>query len=497
MRKLSVTEGPSFLDAQTPGPIGLGQDTDQASRIFRWIRYRAIGQLVGALDYALIVTAIIVAGIVYHAIVLRGNVPNLMPYVSAGNIVAVLFVLGAASYGTYRPTTIASAGRQIRSILIFWSLAYLSLALFLFLAKSGSDFSRGTIIIFGALGFFLLLASHLWISTTLKVALAQGTLAGDRAVVIADGQSMTDLSQASLLQKAGAREIRRYLLPPLTEAHYGEGIRVINEAIQFTRLNNVDCILLALQWSDQRRRKMICECMQAVPISVLLLPDQNVESILSRARQFGRDFTIEIQRPPLSAGELALKRALDMLLSSLLFVGLAPLLVAVSFLIKMESPGPLIFCQRRKGFNGREFTIFKFRTMKVLEDGSVIQQARRNDPRVTRVGRVLRATSIDELPQLINVLRGQMSLVGPRPHAVAHDDGYSKIIANYAFRQHVKPGLTGWAQVHGFRGETSRLELMERRVDHDFWYIKNWSFWLDLRIVVLSCFELLRGRNAH
>jgi undecaprenyl-phosphate galactose phosphotransferase/putative colanic acid biosynthesis UDP-glucose lipid carrier transferase len=166
-------------------------------------------------------------------------------------------------------------------------------------------------------------------------------------------------------------------------------------------------------------------------------------------------------------------------------------------LIKLESPGPVIFSQRRRGFNGREFTLFKFRTMQVLEDGRVIPQARRNDPRVTRFGRILRATSIDELPQLINILRGDMSLVGPRPHAVAHDDGYIASIANYAFRQHVKPGLTGWAQVNGFRGETPRLELMERRVDCDLWYIKNWSFWLDLRIIVLTCFEVLRGRNAY
>ena len=180
-----------------------------------------------------------------------------------------------------------------------------------------------------------------------------------------------------------------------------------------------------------------------------------------------------------------------------MIVALAPLFFVVGVLIKLESPGPVIFSQQRKGFNGREFTIFKFRSMSVLEDGHVITQARRNDPRLTRVGRILRATSIDELPQLLNVLRGHMSLVGPRPHAVAHDDGYSKVIAKYAFRQHVKPGLTGWAQVNGFRGETARLEQMERRVDCDLWYIKNWSFWLDLKILALTLFELVRGRNAY
>jgi undecaprenyl-phosphate galactose phosphotransferase/putative colanic acid biosynthesis UDP-glucose lipid carrier transferase len=185
------------------------------------------------------------------------------------------------------------------------------------------------------------------------------------------------------------------------------------------------------------------------------------------------------------------------ILASSLLVALGPLLAAVGILIRLESPGPLIFRQRRKGFNGREFTIFKFRTMNVLEDGSVIAQARRNDTRVTRVGRILRATSIDELPQLVNVLLGHMSIVGPRPHAVAHDDGYTKLISKYAFRQHVKPGLTGWAQVNGYRGETVHLEMMERRVDCDLWYIKNWSFWFDLRILVLTGFELLRRRNAY
>jgi exopolysaccharide biosynthesis polyprenyl glycosylphosphotransferase len=242
---------------------------------------------------------------------------------------------------------------------------------------------------------------------------------------------------------------------------------------------------------------LICERLQVLPIPVLLLPDQHVESIFSQGQKLGREFTIEIQRPPLSLAELALKRVLDVILAGGLLVVLAPLLAAVGILTKLESPGPLIFRQRRKGFNGREFTIFKFRTMKVLEDGSVIHQARRHDTRVTRIGRTLRATSIDELPQLVNVLQGHMSLVGPRPHAIANDDGYTKLIANYAFRQHVKPGLTGWAQINGFRGETAQLELMKQRVDCDLWYIKNWSFWLDLRILVLTCFELLRRRNAY
>jgi undecaprenyl-phosphate galactose phosphotransferase/putative colanic acid biosynthesis UDP-glucose lipid carrier transferase len=499
-KEFPVAGGIPFLGPQTPGTPGQIEgalNEAQVSRFFGWIHYKAIGQLTGTLDYVLIVCASIAAGIGYHSIILRGNVPDLVPYIGAGNIVAALFILGAASRGSYSPSKIVSARLQVRSIIFFWPLAFLSLALFLFLAKSGADFSRGTIIIFGILGFFLLLVSHIWISATLKGAMERATLAGDRAITIGDSEAVRDLSPTSILQKAGAREIRRYLLPSLTGSDASTGLRLIDEAIQFVRSNSVDCVLLALQWNDERLRNLICDRLQVLPIRVLLLPDQHVQSIFSRTRQLGREFTIEIQRPPITSGELALKRALDVILASGVLVALAPLLAAVAILIRLETPGPLIFRQRRKGFNGREFTIFKFRTMDVLEDGRVVPQAHRNDPRVTRVGRILRATSIDELPQLVNVLRGHMSLVGPRPHAAVHDDAYTKLIAKYAFRQHVKPGLTGWAQVNGFRGETPRLELMEQRVDCDLWYIKNWSFWLDLRILVLTGFELVRSRNAY
>ena len=463
-KEFPVAGGTPFLGLQTPGQLDLRQagqldlrqDRYRTSQFFGWIHYRAIGHLTGTLDYVLIVTASIVAGVGYHLVILQGDVPNLMPYAGAGNIVAALFVLGTTSQGNYSPSAIISARRQVRSVILFWSLAFLSLALFLFFAKSGPYFSRGTITSFGLIGLVLLLGFHLWISASLKNALAWGTIAGDRAITIGDRDSVMAFSQASILQKAGAREIRRYLLPPVNGSGYADDLRVIEEAIQFTQSTSVDCVLLALQWNDERRRNLICERLQILPMPVLLLPDQHVLSIFSKAR-LAREFTVVLQRPPLSPAELALKRALDFVLASALLIALAPLFFIVGMLIKLESPGAVIFSQRRKGFNGREFKIFKFRTMNVFEDGPVIRQARQNDPRVTRVGRILRATSVDELPQLLNVVLGHMSLVGPRPHAVAHDDDYSKVIAKYAFRQHVKPGLTGWAQINGFRGSTPRL----------------------------------------
>ena len=464
---------------------------------FGWVHYKTIGRLTGLLDYALIVVTSAVAGLGYHSVILHGDIPNLMPYLAAGNLVAALFVFGATSQGIYSPRAIVSVRLQVRSVIFFWSLAFLSLALLLFLAKSGAALSRGTIIIFGVAGLALLLGTHIWISVSLKSALAWGAIASDRAVILGDRDAVLSLSPAGLLQQAGAREIKRYVLPPFNGSDYVDGLRVIDEAIHFARSNSIDCVLLALPWSDVPRRNWICERLRTIPIRVSLLPDQHVDSVFSSSRQLSREFTVELQRPPLSSGELAAKRVFDLLLASALLLVLAPFFFLVGVLIKLDTPGAVLFSQRRRGFNGHEFSIFKFRTMNVAEDGQIVTQARRNDPRVTRIGRILRATSIDELPQLLNVLYGQMSLVGPRPHAVAHDDGYTKMIARYAQRQHVKPGLTGWAQVNGYRGETAQIELMERRVECDLWYIKNWSFWLDLRILVRTCFELARGGNAY
>jgi lipopolysaccharide/colanic/teichoic acid biosynthesis glycosyltransferase len=165
--------------------------------------------------------------------------------------------------------------------------------------------------------------------------------------------------------------------------------------------------------------------------------------------------------------------------------------------IKLESRGPVLFRQQRSGFNAKHFSIFKFRTMSVMEDGDSITQATRQDPRISKFGGVLRATSIDELPQLFNVLLGNMSLVGPRPHAVAHDNHYGRLLSDYAFRHHVKPGITGWAQIHGCRGGTAQVGLMKSRLDFDLWYINNWSVGLDLVILVRTFLEVLRPRNAY
>jgi undecaprenyl-phosphate galactose phosphotransferase/putative colanic acid biosynthesis UDP-glucose lipid carrier transferase len=319
--------------------------------------------------------------------------------------------------------------------------------------------------------------------------------------VIGIADELAQVSTGDLLEKYGTREIGRFALSaalnsekPLSESDY----EVIDRAIEFAQVNRAEKVLLALPWSDAQRHALVCEQLRALPLQILLLPDQIASALLSRpTRQAGSRFALEFSRAPLSTTELAMKRTLDIVGASLAIVLLFPLLLLVCVAIKLDSRGPILFRQKRMGFNGRMFTIFKFRSMRVLENGPAIRQATRNDDRVTRVGRMLRASSIDELPQLINVLRGDMSLVGPRPHALAHDTEYGDSIADYAFRHHVKPGITGWAQVNGLRGETARVELMIKRVEYDLWYIRNWSIWLDLWTLARTCLEVLRRQNAY
>jgi exopolysaccharide biosynthesis polyprenyl glycosylphosphotransferase len=205
----------------------------------------------------------------------------------------------------------------------------------------------------------------------------------------------------------------------------------------------------------------------------------------------------EFQRAPLSVVERSMKRALDLTAAIIGLILLSPIFVLTAIIIRLDTPGPVLFRQSRRGFGGKTFMILKFRSMTVADNGPVVAQATKNDARVTRVGRVIRRTSLDELPQLWNVIAGHMSIVGPRPHAVAHDDYYARFIEAYAFRHHAKPGLTGWAQVKGLRGETPKIENMQARIEKDLWYIDNWSIWLDMSIIVRTILVVFGQKTAY
>ena len=274
--------------------------------------------------------------------------------------------------------------------------------------------------------------------------------------------------------------------------------KIIAQAISSLRGSDVEEVVVAADLEHWPDLSVLLSELRVLPLPVNLVPAGPMSELFKLpSHTIGETVTIELQRGPRTLFERAAKRVSDLVIASIALVALMPLFLMTAVAIKLDSPGPIIFRQRRRGFNGRPFQIFKFRTMSVLEDGENIVQAEPNDVRITSVGSWLRRTSIDELPQLINVLQGSMSAVGPRPHAMAHDNKFDKIVGNYAYRHHVKPGLTGWAQVHGYRGQTPTVWDVEQRIKLDLWYIDNWNLAVDLKILFMTASELLLGKNAY
>lgn len=264
------------------------------------------------------------------------------------------------------------------------------------------------------------------------------------------------------------------------------------EAVMSTR--PYDRIVIAMPGGELERIRAVVRSLGAYATELLLCTDLNQLPVVTNgARQLAGSRADVVHLVPLSEKAAVLKRSLDLVIAAASLLVLSPLFALVALAIKLDSPGPVFFRQRRLGQNSTIFTIYKFRSMTVEEDGPVIPQATRNDPRVTRLGRILRVTSVDELPQLINVFLGQMSIVGPRPHAVAHDQEFDQKFDLFSRRRRVKPGITGWAQVNGFRGETRTPDDIRARMQHDLYYIDNWSIWFDLEIMIRTLFVLLRG----
>ncbi|MBY7967864.1 exopolysaccharide biosynthesis polyprenyl glycosylphosphotransferase [Vibrio fluvialis] len=203
------------------------------------------------------------------------------------------------------------------------------------------------------------------------------------------------------------------------------------------------------------------------------------------------------QQSPFDGVGKFVKRVEDIIIGSMIALLISPVLLAVAIGVKLSSPGPVLFKQDRYGLGGKKIKVWKFRSMKVMENDAVVTQATKNDPRVTKFGAFIRRTSLDELPQFINVLQGSMSIVGPRPHAVAHNEQYRKLVDNYMIRHKIKPGITGWAQINGYRGETETVDKMDKRIRYDIQYMQNWSLWLDIKIIFLTVFKGFVSETAY
>ena len=272
----------------------------------------------------------------------------------------------------------------------------------------------------------------------------------------------------------------------------------IDDALECIRRHNVKDVYITLPLSSQPRIDRMIAALHDSAVSIFFVPDVfSVNVIQGRMRNMDGVPVVSLLESPFIGINGLVKRISDIVLASLILVLISPILLAVAIGVRISSPGPIIFKQKRGGLDGEDITVYKFRSMRVMENGTKVTQATRGDPRITRFGAFIRRTSLDELPQFINVLQGRMSIVGPRPHAVAHNEEYRELVKAYMLRHKVKPGITGWAQVNGLRGETETVEKMAERVRYDIEYLRNWSLTMDLRIIARTVKLTVADSNAY
>jgi putative colanic acid biosynthesis UDP-glucose lipid carrier transferase len=345
----------------------------------------------------------------------------------------------------------------------------------------------------------LLLVLRLGLYRQLARMLSRGQLQVERFGVVGDAASIERLRADPRIWQQGGQVITSLVLPN----GLGGPLPSANEIADFALscvAKNCQHVLLVGDLDDLDGIGTLVAPWRPYALNILLYPRSSLENQqinLIDIVPLGSGSTLKLLSAPLNETGRFFKRAFDIATSATGLILLSPLLLAVALAVRGTSPGPALFVQERRGFNGRNFRILKFRSMRVMEDGRAMRQAQVNDPRITPIGHFLRRTSIDELPQLINVLRGEMSLVGPRPHAISHDDELSDKFELYAQRQRIKPGITGWAQVNGYRGDTSTQDKIEARTLHDLYYTENWSMLLDIWIVLLTVFSPRTRQNAR
>jgi Undecaprenyl-phosphate glucose phosphotransferase len=458
------------------------------------IPHQAIAPVGMAIDILVIIATCLLSHVLYHFEVAKD--PSSLPrFAGFAVVAAVLFVVLAENRKLYTLPELLNFKSQVRSVVFNWSIIFLFLTAVAYMMKMGEDFSRGTTIAFAVFGLVALTGTRIVWRIYLADGLAIRKFSSRKIALIAEQITNSELSQA--LIQHGLQPVKHFVLP-IDQNNSNRCREIIAQAIDSIRGSDIEEIVVSVNLDHWARLNGIFSELRVLPLPVNLVPIGQLSELFKlSSHSIGDIVTIELQQGPRTRSQRFIKRAGDIVISFGALIALIPLLLFTTIAIKLDSPGPAIFRQWRRGFNGRPFQIFKFRTMYVQEDGDVVVAAQRDDNRVTRVGNWLRRTSIDELPQLFNVLFGSMSIVGPRPHAMAHDNEFEKILSNYAYRQHVKPGLTGWAQVHGYRGQMSTVEEVEQRVNYDLWYIDNWSFTTDIKIIFMTATEVIDGKNAY
>lgn len=446
--------------------------------------------------------AAIIAITLLLALYLRGVAAD-DQYLFPALLAIIFFSVVGPSFGIYQSLRGTTLLQMLWPVITTWGIAVFILLSLAYFFKTSSEYSRIAIGIWFVITPLALAGWRLAVRSVLSYFRAKGYNTRSVAIIGAGdaghriGRVIEETPSYGLNlkgyfdnRKGGDGRIAKDLNAPILGG--------FDDLIRRAKNNEFDLIYIALALKGEEQiAKLIAE-LSDTTASVHLVPDFLIFNLLhSRWINLGSVPTISIHESPFSGVDGWLKRAEDIVLSSLILTLIAIPMLIIAARVKLSSPGPVLFKQRRYGVDGKPIEVWKFRSMIVCDNGDTVVQAKKGDARITPFGAFLRRTSLDELPQFINVLTGEMSIVGPRPHAVAHNEEYRKLISGYMLRHKVKPGITGWAQVNGWRGETDTLDKMEKRVEHDLNYIRNWSLWWDLKIVFRTVFTGFVGKNAY
>lgn len=475
---------------------GEGRSTERRRRRIDGAVYADVVLLV---DF-LVVTVAALGSAAFYLGYVRLAPFDLQLYGAMGIIGATVLTTILRRDGLYEPGALVRHGAS-RAVFMRWTFVVFALIAFAYALKATDVFSRGCLAIWYVTSAAVLALSRTTAAAFLRAKAQRGdALFAPRVAIIGAGASIDTLAEL-----IGDGE-HPGVVVGVFAMDLGGGASPYNfdlsggvEALErLARAGEVDDIVIVEPGDHPQALDALVGRLSILPVTISICPhDYWLRHTGGELARIGRAPVMRLYRRPLEGWGSFVKFAEDKILGALFLLAASPIMLLVAAAIVIEGKGPILFSQRRHGFNHAVFCIYKFRTMTVADDGPTIVQAQRNDPRVTKVGKFLRRYSLDELPQLFNVLKGDMSLVGPRPHALAHNDYYAQTIENYAGRHKMKPGITGWAQVNGLRGETSETEHMAERVRYDLDYVDNWSLWFDLRILSRTARAVVFPKNAH
>jgi len=480
----SIVSGAQTGGEQYDKPSGL-------QSLFAGLQDKVVLDIVAAIDILIVLATAVLVKFVYLDLFRdTGAQISTIPYAGAGVLVGVIAYVSMRNSGIYKFERISQKFVRVQRILVALITAFLVAILIGYMFKSIEQFSRLWAGLWFASAFMSLILWHFVAAKGLKKLVVAGSMG--RTVAVIGEKDCVNRVLPPLRADPTAHLSLHFTFEPSSDHGNLVDEAGVERFIELAQKLGVDDIVIAVPFTRYAKISELTERLSVLSSKISLYNTylSGSGSHLGTSSLAGMTL-FDVQKRPLGPWAIVAKSAFDRIGAGLLLIATSPVILVTALAIKLDSPGPVIFRQRRSGLDHRVFPVFKFRTMTVTEDGDDIPQAQRTDRRITKVGSFIRRYSIDELPQLYNVLKGEMSLVGPRPHAIAHNAYYATLLERYANRHRVKPGMTGWAQVNGFRGATDNPDLMKKRVEHDLYYINNWSVVFDFRILIRTPLSVL------